>query len=69
LVATADSIYVRFHGKNGWYHHFYPEVELKAWAEKIQKSNAKQVFCYFNNYVNANAVKNCQTLKKFLNSR
>ena len=66
LVVTADSIYVRFHGKNGWYHHFYPDFELKAWAEKILETNAKQVFCYFNNDVNANAVKNCQTLKTLL---
>lgn len=66
LVETADSVYVRFHGKNGWYKHFYPDEELKAWAEKIEESNAKRVFCYFNNDVNANAVKNCQTLKKLL---
>ena len=66
LVATASSVYVRFHGKNGWYKHFYPEEELKGWAEKIKKQNAKRVFCYFNNDLNANAVKNCQTLKQLL---
>jgi uncharacterized protein YecE (DUF72 family) len=66
LVATASSVYIRFHGKNGWYKHFYPEEELKEWAEKIKKQNAKRVFCYFNNDLNANAVKNCQTLKQLL---
>jgi uncharacterized protein YecE (DUF72 family) len=66
LVSTADSVYVRFHGKESLTQGFYPTEELKAWAEKIEKSNAKQVLCYFNNDVNANAVQNCQTLKKLL---
>lgn len=66
LVKTGPAVYVRFHGKDGWYQHFYPEKELKAWAEKIKKQNAERVLCYFNNDVNANAVKNCLTLKKLL---
>jgi len=66
LVTTADSAYVRFHGKNGWYHHYYPDTELVEWKEKMEKSGAKQVLCYFNNDVNANAVKNCLTLKGLL---
>lgn len=66
LVSTADSVYVRFHGKESLTRGFYPTEELKAWAEKIEKSNAKRVLCYFNNDVNANAVQNCQTLKKLL---
>ena len=51
---------------NHWKELFYPEEELKEWAEKIKKQNAKRVFCYFNNDLNANAVKNCQTLKQLL---
>ncbi len=66
LVKTGETVYVRFHGKDGWYQGFYPDEELKGWAENIKKQNAKQVFCYFNNDVNANAVKNCLTLKKLL---
>ena len=66
LVQTGSAIYVRFHGKDDRYSHFYNENELRHWAEKIKTQNAKQVFCYFNNDVNANAVKNCLTIKKFL---
>lgn len=66
LVATAPTVYVRFHGKNGWYLGNYPEAELEAWAQKIQSQNAQRVLCYFNNDVNANAVRNCLTLKKLL---
>lgn len=66
LVTTASTVYVRFHGKNGWYQGFYPDSEMQGWAEKIRKQNAKCVFCYFNNDANANAVKNCLTLKNLL---
>ena len=66
LIKTAPDVYVRFHGKNGLYQGFYSEAQLKQWAEKIKRQNATRVFCYFNNDVNANAVKNCFTLKKLL---
>jgi uncharacterized protein YecE (DUF72 family) len=67
LVATSDSVYVRFHGKDFCiYKGFYPDEELASWAEKIRQANPKQVFCYFNNDVNAYAPKNCQTLKTLL---
>jgi uncharacterized protein YecE (DUF72 family) len=66
LVATGRAVYVRFHGKDGWYSHDYPEEELQFWAEKIKESGAERVFCYFNNDYNAYAVKNCLALKKML---
>ena len=66
LVKTGPDVYLRFHGKDGWYHHFYPENGLEEWAEKIKQQNPRRVFCYFNNDVNANALKNCLTLKKLL---
>lgn len=66
LVATAPTLYVRFHGKDGWYLGNYPDAELGRWAQKIKSQNAARVMCYFNNDVNANAVSNCMTLKKLL---
>ncbi len=66
LVKNASIVYIRFHGKNGWYKHFYPDEELEGWTQKINKIKSKQVYCYFNNDYNANAVKNCQTLRNFL---
>jgi len=67
FVKTADDIYVRFHGKVG-HGSNYSEDELKQWADKIRKSNAKNVWSYFNNDANAYAVKNCLTLMKLLNA-
>jgi len=66
VAVTGRAVYIRFHGKDGWYHHDYPEKELEVWAEKIRATEAKTVFCYFNNDVNANAVRNCLLLKKLL---
>jgi uncharacterized protein YecE (DUF72 family) len=67
LVKTCDTVYVRFHGKNGMYFGDYPDAELQTWAQKIRKADPKQVYCYFNNDVNAYAPKNSLTLKKLLN--
>jgi|WetSurSiteA1Bulk_404760.scaffolds.fasta_scaffold239981_1 uncharacterized protein YecE (DUF72 family) len=66
LVKTAQIIYVRFHGKNGWYQHDYPDSELKDWSRKVKEQNAESILYYFNNDFNANAVKNCLLLEKFL---
>jgi uncharacterized protein YecE (DUF72 family) len=67
LVKTLPTVYIRFHGKNGWYQHNYPDNELVEWARKIKEVGANRVLCYFNNDFNANAVRNCLTLKEILN--
>lgn len=66
IVRTGPAVYVRFHGKDGWYLHDYPDKELETWAKRIKAENTSKVICYFNNDCNANAPKNCQTLKKLL---
>ncbi len=66
LVNSGDALYVRFHGKDGWYMQNYPKDELAVWAKKILAQTPKTVMCYFNNDYNANAPKNCLTLKSLL---
>ena len=66
LVKTSPTIYVRFHGRDGLYQQNYADGELKKWAEKIKSQKAQRVFCYFNNDFNANAPRNCLTLRKLL---
>jgi len=66
FVKTTEEIYVRFHGRGGWYSSNYSDDELKEWAKKIKKSKAEQVWAYFNNDFNANATRNALTLKKML---
>ena len=64
FIKSAEDVYLRFHGKASMYGSLYTNKELENWAKKIKKSRAKNVWAYFNNDDNANAVKNSLYLKK-----
>ena len=70
LQVTTDFAYVRMHGPD--HHHLYAgsysDTDLTWWADRIQEWNAagKDVFVYFNNDGNANAVRNARTLNTLL---
>ncbi len=66
LVKTSETVYIRFHGKDGWYRYNYPEDELRRWAERIKNSKAEEVYAYFNNDYNAYAPHNCLKLMELL---
>jgi uncharacterized protein YecE (DUF72 family) len=70
LRATTDLVYVRLHGPD---HHrlyagSYSDADLAWWAGRIREwSRAGQdVFVYFNNDGDANAVRNARTLQALL---
>jgi uncharacterized protein YecE (DUF72 family) len=70
LRATADFVYVRLHGPDP--HHLYAgsytDDDLGWWAERIREWQRQQreVFVYFNNDGDGNAVRNAITLKRLL---
>ncbi len=70
LRATTDLVYVRMHGPDQ--HHLYAgpysDTGLRWWAHRIHEWDAagKDVFAYFNNDGNANAVRNARTLQTVL---
>lgn len=66
LVVTADFAYIRFHGSIGLYSSSYSDEELSDWAEKISVlgRNLEAIYIYFNNDVEAYAVKNARTLRR-----
>jgi uncharacterized protein YecE (DUF72 family) len=66
LIKTADEIYVRFHGPARWYRHDYTAAELSIWARRIQGSECKRVWAYFNNDREAHAIKNARELLRLL---
>lgn len=69
LTVTGETAYVRFHGKGTErYTYSYSRNEIEEWKEKIKKSNASKVFCYFNNDYKAHAPRNCITLTEIINS-
>jgi uncharacterized protein YecE (DUF72 family) len=70
LRATAPFVYVRFHGPDSknLYSGLYPDDDLRWWADRIQEweSQDREVFAYFNNDPQGNALRNADTLKQFL---
>jgi uncharacterized protein YecE (DUF72 family) len=69
LIKTADVIYVRLHGRSRWYRHDYTEEELSTWADKIDKSGAREAWIYFDNDREGFAIKNARMLITLLKQR
>lgn len=66
LILTAPEIYIRFHGKAGWYRHHYAEAELQEWHERVRDSGAERVWAYFNNDFEGHAIDNARTFRAML---
>ena len=70
LRSTAPFVYVRLHGPDGQYLYGgrYSDADLLWWAERIGEweRGGKEVFVYFNNDGEGNAVYNAARLKAFL---
>jgi len=70
LRVTTDFAYVRMHGPD--HHHLYAgsysDTDLRWWADRIREWDAvaKDVFVYFNNDGDANAVRNARMLNSLL---
>lgn len=71
LRVTAPFAYVRLHGpdEHHLYRGSYSEESLAWWAERIREweHQGTEVFAYFNNDFDANAVRNARTLRAMLN--
>lgn len=63
-LATADFVYIRFHGSRGLYSSCYSDVELDEWARTISSlaKDSDTVYIYFNNDAEGYAINNAQTL-------
>ena len=70
LAATAPFVYVRLHGpdREHLYGGSYTDADLGWWADRIGEWDAmgRDVFVYFNNDGDGNAVRNAQTLRQVL---
>jgi uncharacterized protein YecE (DUF72 family) len=64
IFATSDKIYVRMHGRTGWYSHNYNKKELSEIKKKImktaRKNKVKEVYIFFNN--NHNMLRNARKM-------
>lgn len=70
LRATTDFVYVRLHGPdpNWLYGGSYDDASMRWWADRIREwqGQGRDVFAYFNNDADGNAVRNAQALKAAL---
>ena len=70
LRATGPAVYVRLHGPDHGhlYAGSYSDADLAWWAERIREweRDGRDVFAYFNNDGEANAVRNAETLLRIL---
>lgn len=68
---TGPFIYVRFHGTDGRYHGSYSDAALSGWARTFADrwQDGSDVYAYFNNDPNADAVRNAATLKRLVEER
>jgi len=64
IVQTDDIVYFRFHGQD--YATKYTKKQIKNYAQKMKKLKCKKVYAYFNNDINAHAVKNSMQLKSII---
>lgn len=70
LRATAPFVYVRLHGPDhdDLYGGSYSDDDLRWWADRLREWEAggREVFAYFNNDGDANAVRNATSLRRFV---
>ena len=68
LIGTSDFAYVRFHGSESLYSGCYSDEEPSRWTQGIARlgKHVKASYIYFNNDVEAFAVKNAITLENYL---
>jgi uncharacterized protein YecE (DUF72 family) len=67
LRATAPFVYVRMHGpdQHNLYAGSYSDADLSWWAGRIREwnDNGRDVYAYFNNDGDGNAIRNARTLR------
>ena len=68
LRATAPFVYVRLHGPdpNHLYGGSYSDDDMRWWADRLREwqASGRDVYAYFNNDWEGNAVRNAETLKR-----
>lgn len=68
MVVTAKFAYIRFHGPSDSYSSNYTDEQLIEWKNKIEKfcSKCNDLYCYFNNDINAYAVANALRFRELM---
>jgi uncharacterized protein YecE (DUF72 family) len=70
ILATAPFVYIRFHGSGEMYYYKYTPDELRFWRDVVHRfaTEARDVYCYFNNDPNAWAVQDALELMRLVSA-
>ena len=49
IISVNGRVYVRMHGRTGWYSHVYRKEELEEVADKIMAEQPERIYVFFNN--------------------
>ena len=69
VVNTNGRIYLRLHGVHQWYRHNYSEAELQEYARRIEETNPREIWVYFDNDEQGHAPHNALRMKEILESQ
>ncbi len=64
IINTNSIVYLRIHGRAGWYSHYYYDEELIEIAERILKEKPEKIYVFFNN--NHAMLENAKRMKQIL---
>ncbi len=67
IFCTSGAVYLRLHGRTGWYQHNYTPAELREIAGRIMSAAPDAVYVFFNNdqHMLANARQMLSILKRY----
>jgi uncharacterized protein YecE (DUF72 family) len=69
VIKNTPLLYYRFHGKEQLYASKYAKEDLESFANSVnQEAHVNDVFVFFNNDINTNAVYNAKELQAFITS-
>ncbi len=67
VVNTSGLVYLRMHGRTGWYHHDYTAAELRAVTAKVRAAEPRACYAFFNN--DENMLANARAMRRILPMR
>ncbi len=66
IVNTSGLVYIRMHGRSGWYHHNYTRAELRGVAAGIRAARPRAAYVFFNN--DSNMLENAREMVRLAKS-
>ncbi|MGQ9582601.1 MAG: DUF72 domain-containing protein [Thermoplasmatota archaeon] len=67
IFNTSGSVYLRMHGRTGWYRHSYTDAELEEKAAMARATGARRLYVFFNN--NHDMLENARAMRRILSAR